>query len=380
MKVAYLSLMSPPGHAAVSGVPKVSETLLREFETLPDLQVEVVTLVDGLEAETSFEKGHVHYHYLPCKPRGKTATFYWQESRLLKKRVLDLGVDLVHGQPTGEYLLAATGCGLPNVITIHGLIMRETAGLSVLQEGFLAGLIREFLQCRAARRATDIISISPYVEHYLRGWTPGQIWPIANPIEEDFFQIPEPDRTGLRILCVGIVSERKNQVLLVEACHQLAIAGIPFECRIVGKTAPGYEEKIRATIREAGLTDRVAVTGMVSHEELIRSYAWANVVVLPSLEETSPLSLIQGMACGRAVFGADAAGIPDLLKEGSLGTLFSTASAEMLADELKAFARDPGPFWEKAKAAQERARIAFEPFAVARRTVEVYEAILGRSA
>ena len=48
MKVAYLRMLPPPGQPASSGVPKVSETLLRAFETLPDLQVDAVTLVDGL--------------------------------------------------------------------------------------------------------------------------------------------------------------------------------------------------------------------------------------------------------------------------------------------------------------------------------------------
>ena len=75
MRIAYLSVLPPPGEPAVSGVHKVSETLLREFETFPDLEVEAVTMIDDLPKELTVQKGHVRVHYLPCKPQGKTWTF-----------------------------------------------------------------------------------------------------------------------------------------------------------------------------------------------------------------------------------------------------------------------------------------------------------------
>lgn len=376
MKVSYLSLMSPPGEAAVSGVPKVSETLLREFEAIPGVEVDAVTLVDGLAMEETVERGSVRYHYLPCKPRGKTATLYWRETRELEARVRGFCPDIVHGQPTGEYLLAATGCGRPHVVTIHGLVMRETAGLSIFREGFLAGAVREYLQRRAIRRAANILSISPYVEDYLRGWAPGRIWPVSNPIDREFFQMTAASRNGLRILCVGIVSERKNQVLLVEACELLARTGIEFECRIVGKIAADYGPAIHGAIKAAGLERRVTLTGIVSREELLRHYVWSNAVVLASLEETSPLSLIQAMAAGRPVFGADAAGTPALLEQGKLGTLFPPGDGSKLAEELGRLATESDPYWQKASLASAHARDRFEPSAVARKTLEVYKSIL----
>ncbi len=376
MKIAYLSLLAPPDQPAVSGVPKVSETLLREFESLPDLRVEAITLVDNLPEKMIRERGNVRYHYLPCRARGKTATLYWFERQRLRQFVRELRVDLVHGQPTGEYLMAAAGCGLPHVITIHGLVYRETAGLSLLHAGRLAAWTRERLQRLAARRAAHIISISPYVEEYLRGWSHGHLWPVANPIDPEFFEVAPPVRPGLRLLCVGIVSERKNQALLVKACHLLHKQGIPFECHIVGQFGPGADETMRRLIEELGLAGPVVLKGKVSRGDLLAEYAWSNVVVLPSREETSPLSLIQGMACGRCVFGADAAGIPELLKQGRLGTLFPAESAEVLAGEFSRWMTEAAPYWERARAGQEFASTTFRPAMVAQRTREVYREIL----
>jgi glycosyltransferase involved in cell wall biosynthesis len=376
MRIAYLSALAPPDQPAISGVLKVSETLLRQFEIFPGLQVEAIALVDGLKSEITRQRGNVRYHYLPCRPQGKTATFYWFEKRRLQQLVRGLRVDLAHGQPTGEYLLAATSCGLPHVITIHGLVLRETAGLSLFHSGRLAGWVREKMQRRAARRAANIISISPYVNEYLRGWTRGQIHPVANPIDPEFFEIPPPEHGGLRILCVGIVSERKNQALLIRACHLLKQSGLAFECRIVGKFSPGAEKKMNQLIGELGLTEHAVLRGPISRESLLAEYEWSNVVALPSREETSPLSLIQAMACGRCVFGADAAGIPKLLQPGGYGTLFPAESPEALALELRQLVTDPASYWELARNAKNFADSTFKPETVARRTFDVYTEIL----
>jgi glycosyltransferase involved in cell wall biosynthesis len=375
LRVAHLSLLPPPGTPAGSGVPKVAETLLREFENTPELEVEAIALMDGAKEEVQEVRGNVRYHYIPCKARGKTATFYWRETRLLRGRVASLGVAIVHGQPSSEYLLAATSCDLPHVITIHGLVSREMAGLSRLNPVSWAMVIRERLQRRSAARAANIISISPYVTAYLDGWHHARIWPIANPIDEEFFTLPPPAREGLRILCVGLVSDRKNQALLVESCRRLAAVGIQFECRIVGKSLPGADASLEEQIRSGRLTQQVRLTGMISRKELAEQYTWANVVALPSREETSPLSLIQGMASGRCVLGASAAGIPSLLDNGAYGSLFPPEDAQALAEVLRDLAKNPDGYWERAAAAKKHAHATFRPEAVARRTVEVYRAI-----
>lgn len=380
MKITYLSLLPPPGQPASSGVPKVSETLLRAFEELPDLQVNAVTLVDGLAKVQVEQHGAVTRHYLPCKRRGKTATLYWSEVRRLRRTIAKMVPDVVHGQPSAEYLLAATGCGRPHVITLHGLVQRETVGLARLHPAFLAGVIRDRLHRRAAQRAVHIISISPYVNEWLAGWTRARIWPVPNPIDSEFFTLPPPERSGLRILCVGTVSDRKNQSLLVRACARLAAAGEGFECRIVGQPSPGVAERLNEEITALKLAGRVVLTGLVSRAELLEYYGWSNIVVLPSREETSPLSLIQGMAAGRVVLGADAAGIPQLLAGGKWGGLFPPESDAELAARLKEFAGNPAAGWQTATLAQAHARATFEPGAVAQRTVAVYREVVATDA
>lgn len=376
MKIGYLSVLPPPGESANSGVYKVSETLLREFEKRDDCQVHAVTLIDGLSREVHEKKGAVDYHYLPCRPTGKTATLYLRETARLRSFVRSLGVDVVHGQPTSEYLLAAAKGGLPSVLTIHGLVLREMSAYSKFSGAFWANWIREMLQRRAVAAARHIISISPYVDEYLSGRTRATIHPISNPIDPEFFDVGPVNRTGLRLLCVGIVSARKNQKLLVEACGKLRDAGVGFECRIVGKQDPAAAAEIGALIEGLRLAPMVRLCGIVSREELLASYEWSNAVVLPSKEETAPLSLIQGMAAGRAVFGARAAGIPHLFQDGKRGDLFDPDSPGELAATVGRLALPEAvSVWSRVETVSRIAKQTYHPATVAQTTVDLYRSI-----
>ncbi|MGI9113610.1 MAG: glycosyltransferase [Chthoniobacterales bacterium] len=377
--MAYLGVLPLPGTIAANGLPKVSETLLRQYEQADaSLHVDAITFRSDFKEERSERRGNVTYHYLPCKSHGKALTFYLGEIAQLRKRLRGMDVDVVHGQPGPDFMLAAVTCGLPHVITIHGLPGQEASMLSWRRLGQRAmATSRELLHRQAIRRTANIISISPYVEDYIRPWVRGRVWSIANPIDQQFFEIAPPDRSGLRIICVGSVAERKNQQLLVRACAELARRGADFECRLIGPCPAG--SPVRELIESLELTNRVTVVGVVSQEALLDHYSWCNVVALPSRGETSPLSLIQAMAGGRCVFGAEAAGIPALLHDGEFGSLFSPDDPEQLSGQLLDFGQRPDCYWEKAARAADYARNTFRADGIAQKTLELYRQIAATS-
>ena len=375
MKLCYLSDLPALGQLAESGVPKVSETLLREYEQMPNLEVEVVHLVDGLPAAVTEERGNVRYHYFPCASWGKAATLHLREKSKLIASVATFSPDVIHGQPPVYYMQAATKCGLPSVVTVHGLVSRELRGLSPLSKQFWRGQLHGHLLRSTVRRAKNIISISPYVTEYLKKVdSPAVIWDIPNPVDVEFFDIPPMRERRLNILCVGTVTVRKNQTMLVEACHILKSKQVEFSCMIAGNQDPALAKQLQTRINECGMAGTITLTGLVSKAELLRLYEWATLVVLPSLEETAPLSLIQAMAANRPALGANSAGIPSLLQKGQMGTLFGN-SPEAFAVEMERTIRSPGRFLEMASQAAGYARVNFHPTSVARATVDVYRNI-----
>jgi glycosyltransferase involved in cell wall biosynthesis len=377
MNILHLSLLAPPGVPAASGVPKVAGTLLRYMEPRDDVKVRAVTMVDGLRSPHQEQRGAVIYEYQPCRSSGKTLTLYCFESAALRKTIRRSTADVIHAQPTSQYLMAATASAMPSLITIHGLVAKETAGTQILHPSALANRIRDSLQRLAIRRARHIICLSPYVEDYLEGKTRAKRWALPNPIDEEFFNPKAVEWAGLRILCAGIVSQRKNQMLILRACALLKERGVPFSCRLIGPFAPGSEAEVRGYAESRALQDSVEIRGLVPLEEVEASYSWANVVALASREETMPLSLMQAMAGGRAVFGAKRAGIPALLNEGQYGTLFDSEDPRDLADCLTRFAKHPKPFIELAYNAKQHAIANFHPEAIATKTVAIYRAVKG---
>ncbi|OGV63980.1 MAG: hypothetical protein A2283_11950 [Lentisphaerae bacterium RIFOXYA12_FULL_48_11] len=370
-----MSLMPVPGQPANSGVPKLSETLLRSFESLPGLSVDAVSLVDGLSDPLVFCRGNVTYRYFPCKARGKTATLYLAEIAVLKKIIAELDPQIVHAQPTPEYLLAATICHRPSILSVHGFAYKESSATSMFSPVRMVGVVRELLQYVAVARAKNVFSMTEYLDHYLKRVSSAKIWRTHNPVGMEFFQLPPPRREGMRIICVGTVSARKNQELLIRACAQLAKEGVGFECRVIGRKTETADILV-SLVEKMNISDRVQFLSSLSNDEVAAQYEWANVVVLPSLEETCPLSLMQAMACGRCVFGADAAGIPFLLKDQMYGTLFDPHDSNSLVSMIRCLLERPDVFWMKAGSAREYAVQHFVPDAIAKRTLEIYSSLV----
>ncbi len=376
--IGYLTDLPEPGKPAFSGVPKVAESFLREFENRPGIRIEAVALVNDLPEPVIVQRGSVTYRHYPCKSAWKTATLFSAEIRMLRRLMKEFSCDLAHGQPTVFNMLAAAGSDLPNVLTVHGLLGRETKGLGRFSKASLQAGVKELMQKSACKRANAIISISPYVNQYLAGWTKAKVWDIPNPIDPEFFEVPPVNPDGLRILCVGSVSIRKNQLLLVNACAALRQRGVEFLCRIIGWIDPVLEPELRQTIRGSGLEASVTLEGKVPASTILEAYSWANVVALPSREETSPLSLIQALAGGRIAIGANEAGTPLLLDNERWGTVFNGTSHDSLAGLLESIAANPAPYCLKATSAAGHARTTFHPSGIADRTLEVYRSLLGR--
>lgn len=82
-----------------------------------------------------------------------------------------------------------------------------------------------------------------------------------------------------------------------------------------------------------GLRNRVSYAGFVSGEEKLRLLSKAKVLILPSRIEAHPVSLLEALACGKAVL---VSGIPELryIEENEIGVTFQRGSSRDLADKL----------------------------------------------
>lgn len=109
----------------------------------------------------------------------------------------------------------------------------------------------------------------------------------------------------------------------------------------------------------------VAVTCLGFQEDALPVLAAADVVVLPSLFEGLPRSLMEGMALGKAVVGSDVDGIRVLTDNGNAGRLLPPEEADAWAQALDELAQNPDMREALGEAAARRVRSAYSGEAMA---------------
>ena len=74
-------------------------------------------------------------------------------------------------------------------------------------------------------------------------------------------------------------------------------------------------------------------------ENVVAAYHSADVVVLPSVSEAFPFSVLEAMSCGRVVVATDVGGVREALE--SNGALVPARDAEAMAAEVRRLLDDP---------------------------------------
>lgn len=91
-------------------------------------------------------------------------------------------------------------------------------------------------------------------------------------------------------------------------------------------------DALEAEARELSLGDRVIFAGY--RRDLPRIYAGLDIVVLSSLNEGLPVSLIEAMSSGKPTVSTSVGGVPNLLTEGKTGFLAPPSDSQALADKI----------------------------------------------
>lgn len=171
------------------------------------------------------------------------------------------------------------------------------------------------------------------------------------------WRFPTNPETSLRLLHVARLAPVKGQDILLRACAQLTEMGVKWECRIVGE---GPERPhLEHLIRTLGLASRVSLLGARPQNEVARLYDWAQVVVLSSRSEGTPMTVIEAMAKGRPVVAPRLTALPEMVLEGVTGWLFRPGEAIDLARKIGTFSANPQLLEAMGQAGRERARDLF---------------------
>ncbi len=137
----------------------------------------------------------------------------------------------------------------------------------------------------------------------------------------------------LFILHVGRITKEKSVDSLLYVAKKLKDKKIKFKLVIIGK-GPVYR-KLVIQSNILGLEKNVIFTGYVDNKDLPKYYATADMFLTDSKVETQGIVLLESLASGTPIIGANAGAIPELVFNGETGYLTKPTDVDDIIEKIK---------------------------------------------
>ena len=150
---------------------------------------------------------------------------------------------------------------------------------------------------------------------------------------------------GPFVLALGTIQPRKNYVRLIQAFAQVVGrwwqigAAWMGDVNLVIAGGKGWMfDDIFAEVKRLDLENRVKFTGFVDEADLPALYSAAAIFAYPSLYEGFGLPVLEAMACGTPVIGANVSSVPEVI--GDAGLLVDPLDVDAIAAGLIGLLKD----------------------------------------
>ena len=197
---------------------------------------------------------------------------------------------------------------------------------------------------RALRSARLVIATSEWTRSELiaRGVASPERIAVATP-GSDVAPAAPGTAGGRSLLCVGVIAAHKGQDVLIEALAALD-ADATWTCTLAGSVdaQPDYAHRIQALAEDAGIDDRVTMTGALPAAELDQAYQRADLVVAPSRVESYGMAIADALRRGIPVLATSVGGIPQVVGSSGAAVLVPPDRPEALRDALRRWMSEPG--------------------------------------
>ncbi|MEV6960449.1 GT4 family glycosyltransferase PelF [Streptomyces sp. NPDC051207] len=274
---------------------------------------------------------------------------------LLEHALRPLGVriaadSVAHAVSSGLATLPALAAhhldGVPFLLTEHGIYLRERY-LGYCRDAqrwpvkaLMLGFYRELNTL--GYRAADLITPC---NQYNRRWEErggadtGKIRTVYNGVDPQAFPHagPEPDVPTLS--WCGRIDPIKDLETLIRAYAMVRAEMPETRLRLFGPVPPGgeaYRTRLEKLAAELGVTDGLTFEGRIT--EVWRAYAAGHVVMLSSISEGFPFSIIEAMSCGRTTVSTDVGGVREAV--GDTGLVVPPREPEKMAAAALTLLRD----------------------------------------
>lgn len=223
-------------------------------------------------------------------------------------------VDGILAGTSPEVVAAAVEAGHAVTLVVHLPISDELGLDPARRERYAA------LEGQAVRAASGVVCPSHWCAAELRRRYGRSDLGVATPGVAPAPAARGSQHSGLpRLLTLASLTPTKDQLTLVRAFALLT--DLVWSADLVGFDVadPGYAARVRHEVAEAGLADRIRVTGALTGSALDQRWDAADLLVLPSRVETFGLVVTEALARGIPAIVSAGTGAVEALQQGATG-------------------------------------------------------------
>ncbi|HEX8255470.1 MAG TPA: GT4 family glycosyltransferase PelF [Thermoanaerobaculia bacterium] len=211
--------------------------------------------------------------------------------------------------------------GTPMIVTEHGVYLREqNLFLSRFKRLFFCKQFLLNLMTAVVRANYFHADVVAPVCHYNTRWelahgTPQhKVRVIYNGVDPEVFAAGPKRANGLHVVATARIDPLKDIETFLRVAARVRETHPRVRFTIYGSVADQpYYEKCLALRSELALEETVTM-GAVA-DDVVEAYRDADVVLLTSISEAFPYSVIEAMSCERAVVASDVGGVGEALEE-----------------------------------------------------------------
>lgn len=173
----------------------------------------------------------------------------------------------------------------------------------------------------------------------------------------------------INFCCVGVLSENKNQILIIEACDILIQWGYKnFKLHLFGNGSKEYTAVLKDLVETKKLTNHVIFHGFQT--DIGSQLASMHIGVMPSVKEAFGLVTIEYMFASMPVIGSNSGATQELIVSDYSGVFFDLNKEFDLASKMQYFLDNEQEIFKMGKNACSYAK---ENYTVSRNAKEIFQ-------
>ena len=173
------------------------------------------------------------------------------------------------------------------------------------------------------------------------------------------------------LLCVGNLLPNKGHSVLLKALSEMLGRKSKYSFQVLFVGGGPLQETLNSEIESSGLSEYVKILGF--KDDVFPYYVISDIVILPTLYEHFPWSVLEAMGMGKPVIASNIGGIPEIIDNEDNGLLVSPNDSYALSSAIERLLSEPKLRNSLGFAARQKVELKFSVQQMVRETESVYD-------